>query len=190
MPSTITAHCSLPSDIINNWPLHINILSNYYYSITSHYISTPTNLHEHLNIVAAAFDVMFQGKINYSIKLRINGNHTVLFEIKVRATHLDEVVCVISAIDTDGVFERGAVGWGKQQQFEAFCCCHAEGLANQREASELLGEHAAHLSLQLAVKWLRHQLVSEQQHVLTYTRERGESTVHTGQGREGVNMGL
>lgn len=80
-------------------------------------------------------------------------------------------MCVISAVDTDGVFERGTVGWGKQQQFEAFGCGHAEGLSDQCKASKLLGEHTACFGLQLAVKRFRHQLLAKQQHVLTYTRE-------------------
>lgn len=80
-------------------------------------------------------------------------------------------MCVVSAVDTDGVFERGAVGRGEQQQLEAFCCGHAEGLSDQSKASELLGEHTACLGLQLAVKRLRRQLLSEQQHILMCTRE-------------------
>lgn len=87
-------------------------------------------------------------------------------------THLDEVVCVVGAVDADNVFERGAVGWGEQQQFQAFGCSHAEGLADQSEASKLLGEHTARLRLQLAVKRLGHQLLAQQQHVLMYTRAR------------------
>lgn len=95
---------------------------------------------------------------------------------------------VVSAVDSDGVFQRGAISWGKQQQFEAFGCGHAEGLADQSEASELLGEHTARLGLQLAVKRLRHQLLAEQQHVLTYTRE-GVRAQFT-QGRAGFVVGL
>lgn len=90
---------------------------------------------------------------------------------KVKVTHLDEVVCVVGAVDTDGVFERGAVGRGKQQQFEALGCGHAEGLSDQSEASELLGEYAARLGLQLAVKRLGHRLLAKQQYVLTRTRK-------------------
>lgn len=96
---------------------------------------------------------------------------TNLLEIKIKGAYLDEVVCVVSAVDADGVFERGTVSRGKQQQFEAFGSSHAEGLSDQSKASKLLGEHAARLRLQLAVKRLGNQLLAEQQHVLTHTRE-------------------
>lgn len=93
-------------------------------------------------------------------------------------------MCVVGAVDTDGVFERGAVGRGKQQQFEAFGCGHAEGLSDQSKASELLGEHAARLGLQLAVKRLRHQLLPKQQYVLTYTRKRVRAQFTQGRARQ------
>lgn len=109
----------------------------------------------------------------YSSHRKLPKLRTNWMQIKVEVTHLDEVVCVVGAVDADGVFERGAIGRGEQQQFEAFGCGHAEGLSDQREASELLGEHAARLGLQLAIKRLRHQLLAKQQHVLTYTHGNG-----------------
>lgn len=98
------------------------------------------------------------GSVGYLVRVQLLGR-----------AHLDEVLCVVGAVDADGVLQRGAVGRGEQQQFEAFGGGHAERLSHQGKAAQLLGEHTTRLRLQLAIIRLRHQLLSQHQHILTHT---------------------
>lgn len=73
--------------------------------------------------------------------------------------HREDVLRVVHAVDADAVLERGAVGRRKEHQLQALGGGHAERLAHQCHAAQLLREHAARLGLQLAVVGLGRQLV-------------------------------
>lgn len=82
--------------------------------------------------------------------------------------YLEDILRVAEAVDTDVVLERGAGGRREQDQLEALGGRHAEGLPDQGEASQLLGEDVASLRFQLAVVQLRARLGAQLQHILQH----------------------
>lgn len=80
--------------------------------------------------------------------------------------YLEDVLCVVHAVDPDVVLQRGAVRVGEEHQPQALGCAHVQRLSHQRQGAQLLGENAARLGLKLAVIGLRHQLFPHQQDIL------------------------
>lgn len=73
---------------------------------------------------------------------------------------------VVQAVHADGVVQGGAGRRGEEEQLEALGSGHAQGLAHQRKAAQLLREHIARARIQLAVVEVGGRLLAQMQHVL------------------------
>lgn len=91
-------------------------------------------------------------------------------------TYLEDLLCVVHAVDPDVVLQRGAVGVGEEHQPQTFGRPHVQRLSHQCEGAQLLGEKPARLGLELAVIGLRHQLFAHEQDILEEAR-RGTNEV-------------
>lgn len=85
-------------------------------------------------------------------------------------TYLEDVLCVVHAVDPDVVLQRGAVRVGEEHQPQALGSAHVQGLSHQCKGAQLLREKSACLGLKLAVIGLRHQLFPHQQDILEEAR--------------------
>lgn len=85
--------------------------------------------------------------------------------------YLEDLLCVVHAVNPDVVLQRGAVGVREEHQPETLGGPHVQRLPHQREGAQLLGEKAAHLGFKLAVIGLRHQLFPHQQDILEEARQ-------------------
>lgn len=91
-------------------------------------------------------------------------------------TYLEDVLCVVHAVDPDVVLQRGAVRVGEEHQPQALGSAHVQGLSHQRKGAQLLREKSARLGFKLAVIGLRHQLFPHQQDILEEARRGGKKT--------------
>lgn len=85
--------------------------------------------------------------------------------------YLEDLLCVVHAVNPDVVLQRRAVGVREEYQSQAFGGPHVQRLSHQCKGAQLLGEKTARLGLELAVIGLRHQLFSHHQDILEEARQ-------------------